>query len=90
MAKSKSIKYNKPLPDQMTIKEASDFWDSHSFFEFEGVHEVYFDIEIEGHKKYVLLDKAIADEVVDVSRKRKLSQHVLVNRLLKKSLEQFA
>lgn len=89
MVKNKKITYSKTLPDEMSIKEASNFWDSHSFFEFDDVQEVKFDVDIEGKKNYVLLDKEIAEKVEDISRKRKLSQHVLVNRLLKKSLEQF-
>ena len=28
------------LPKEMTIEEASDFWDKHSLFEFDGTEEV--------------------------------------------------
>lgn len=37
MAESKRLK--KP-PKEMTIEEASDFWDEHSLFEFDGTEEV--------------------------------------------------
>ncbi len=86
MPKNKKTKYRTPIPQNMTVKEASDYWDRHSFFDFDDVGEVSFDIKLEGEKHYILLDSDVAQQVDRLARKKKQPQHALVNSLLKKSL----
>jgi len=90
MAKNKKELYKTPIASNMTVREASAYWDSHSFFEFDDVQEVNFDVELEGEKHYVLLDKDVAKKVEILSHKKKEPQHILVNELLKQSLRKVA
>lgn len=86
MPKSKRTKYKIPTPKNMTVKEASEYWDKHSFFDFDDIEEVDFDVQLEGEKHYVLLDTDIAKKIERLARKKKQPQHKLVNSLLQKTL----
>ncbi len=90
MAKSKNIKYKNQTLKNMTVKEASEFLDKKSFFDFKDIKEVKFNVDIKGEKHYILLESDVAKKVQILSRKNRQSQHRLVNSLLKKSLEQIA
>ncbi len=86
MPKSKKTRYHTPLKKNMTVKEASDYWDKHTFFDFGDITEVDFDIVLEGEKHYILLDRDVAKQVESLAKKKKQPQRVIVNSLLKKSL----
>lgn len=81
MAKSK-----KELKDEMSITEASDFWDEHDFFEFDDIHEVSditFDIQ---KKKYIGLDLKLYKELEKVAKKMRKSCDSLVQDWLKEKV----
>ena len=86
MVKNKKMKYEKSVPKGMTIKEASEYWDEHSFFDFDDVDEVGFEVKIKGEKHYILLDGDVAEQIEKVARRNKRSRHAIVNSLLKKTL----
>lgn len=90
MPKTKRTKYKIPTPKNMTVKEASEYWDKHSFFDFDDIEEVDFDVHLEGEKHYVLLDSDVAQRIDSLARKKKRPRHVLVNSLLKRSLTEAA
>ena len=53
---------------EMTIREASDFWDEHDLFEFEDVQEV-FDVQFKlKKKKYVGIDSDLYEKINDKAK----------------------
>jgi hypothetical protein len=90
MAKSKKTKYPTGYKEHLTIREASDFWDKHSLFEFDDVEQVQVDFELKCEKHAILIDDEVARRIKSLARKRKQPQHKLVNELLVKSLSQYA
>ncbi len=80
MAESK-----KELKD-MSIIEASDFWDEHDFFEFDDIEEVSditFDLQ---KKKYIGLDLKLYEEVEQLARKMHKSCDSFVQDCLKEKV----
>ncbi|MBI3587420.1 MAG: hypothetical protein HY088_09855 [Ignavibacteriales bacterium] len=90
MAKNKKTVYKAVSPKGMTVKDASEFWDDKTFFDFDDVKEVKFDVKIKGERHYVRLDDDIAKKIQSFSRKKHVSEQYVVNVLLKKSLEKVA
>lgn len=70
MAKNKKTVYKTISPKSMTVKEAAEFWDDKTFFDFDDVKEVKFDVKIKGEKHYVRLDNEIAKKIQIFSRKK--------------------
>lgn len=80
MAKSK-----KELKD-MSIIEASDFWDEHDFFEFDDIQEVS-DITFDFQKKrYIGLDLKLYKELEQLAKKMHKSCDSLVQDWLKEKV----
>jgi hypothetical protein len=80
MRKSKIIK-------DMSIYEASAFWDEHDFSEFDDVQEVK---DIKFHlikKKYVGLDLNIYATIRKQARKLKITEDALINEWLREKAE---
>lgn len=55
MARSKKLV---DPPNELTIEEASSFWDEHSLFEFEGTEEVKVKFDLK-RKQYIGIDRGI-------------------------------
>ncbi len=72
--------------EHMTIREASDFWDGHSFLEFDDIKEVDVEFDLIGEKHAILIDDKIAKKIQTLARKKKQPQYEFVNQLLQKSL----
>jgi len=70
---------------EMSIKEASDFWDEHDFLEFRDVKEVT-DIKFEiKKKKYVGLDLDLYEKICREAKKlHKTSESLIQNWLREK------
>ena len=71
----------------MSIYEASAFWDEHDFSEFDDVQEVK---DIKFHlikKKYVGLDLSIYAKIRKQARKLKITEDVLINEWLREKAE---
>ena len=80
------MRKSKIIPD-MSIYEASAFWDEHGFSEFDDVQETR---EIKFHliqKKYVGLDLSLYAKVRKQARKLKISEDVLINEWLREKAE---
>ena len=70
-------KSKKTSPPDMGITEASEYWDEHSLFEFEGTEEV--DVEFNLQKKtYVGIDSIMFQKVQAQARQRKISPEALL------------
>jgi hypothetical protein len=77
---------NKALKD-MSIYEASAFWDEHGFSEFGDIEEVRnIDIRLI-KKKYVGLDLNVYEKVRKKAKKLKVSEDVLINEWLSEKAE---
>ena len=85
MPRNKKKKYTLNSSN-MTVKEASDYWDSHSFMEFDDIKEVSFDVRLEKEQHYILLDHDVARKIELLAKKKNKPRHILVNTLLKKTL----
>jgi CopG antitoxin of type II toxin-antitoxin system len=75
MGKNKNIK-------DMSLNEASDFWDEHDFGEFDDVREVS-DIQFSlKKKKYVGIDVKLYDEIKNKAKLLNKSEDILINEWL--------
>ena len=80
MKKSKQIK-------NMSIYEASDFWDEHNFSEFEDVQEVK-DIRFSlTKKKYIGVDTDLYSKIRKKARKMHMTEDMLIIEWLREKAE---
>lgn len=71
----------KELPANMTIEEASAFWDEHSLLEFEGTEEVNVKFKLK-KKHYVGIDREVFKKLEAQARRQKLSVEALLENLI--------
>lgn len=82
-------KSNKKLED-MTIYEASDFWDEHDFTEFDDVREVK-DIKFDfSRKKYIGVDYELFKKIEGKAKRLHKSSESLINEWLYEKVEERA
>jgi len=75
------------VTEDMTIYEASAFWDEHDFSEFDDVQEVK-DIKFQLiKKKYIGLDLNIYAKIQKQARKLKTTEDALINEWLREKAE---
>jgi len=67
----------KTLLANMTIQEASDFWDEHSLLEFDGTEEVAVKFKLK-KKQYVGIDREVFKKLEAQARRQKLRVDVLL------------
>lgn len=67
------------IPQNMTLIEASDFWDEHSFLDYEGVKEVEFEVDIQSRKHIFTLEADLAHKVIAEAKLRGVSSETLLN-----------
>ncbi len=87
MQKSKTL--SQP-PEEMTLREASDFWDEHSFLDYDDIEEVEFDVALRGEKHYFAVDRELAKRIHAIARTRGISVETLVNLWLTDKLKEAA
>lgn len=78
------------LPENMSLREASDFWDEHSFLEFDDIEETHFDVELRGEKHFFAVEKELAKMIHRVAQQRGISSETLVNLWLTAKLNEAA
>ena len=82
MNKRERIRYEKSRRREMTITEASDYFDEHDIFEFEDVKEVA-DIKFKlQKKKYVGLDMELFKKIRSKAKKLHKSEDILIKEWL--------
>lgn len=85
MAKSKN-KAGK-VPKDMSIFEASDFWDEHSLLDFPDTKEVRdVDIQIEREVYYCPVSRGLMKRLQDRARAEGISTETLINLYLQEKL----
>jgi len=69
------------LPENMTVEEASDFFDEHSLLEFDGTEEVAVKFKLK-KKHYVGIDREVFKKLEAQARRQKLSVETLFENLI--------
>ncbi len=76
---------NKNIPD-MSIYEASEFWDEHEFSEFDDVQEVH-DLQFSlRKKKYIGIDSHLYDMIVSKAIQFHTTEDVLIHEWLQEKV----
>lgn len=77
-----------PLPEEFSsLRNASDFWDSHDASEYwEKTKPVRFKITLKKEPKYIALEESIARKVFTIAKKQHISTETLINLWLKEKL----
>ncbi|MDP6042409.1 MAG: CopG family antitoxin [Candidatus Latescibacteria bacterium] len=73
-----------PIPDNMTIEEASDFWDTHSVADYPS-HAVALEF-VEGQTTLVAIDQSLLEQLEDKAKIRGVSVETLVNLWIQEKL----
>ena len=83
MAKSKA----KTLPEMDSMSELVDFFETHDMGDYwEQMPEADFEIEIRGRRHLVALEEAVATQVTQIAKAKKVSSEALINTWLKERL----
>jgi hypothetical protein len=85
----KSKKKIVTVPEQMSVLEASEFWDEHSLLDFADAKEVKsVDIHIERELYYCPVSRGLMQRLQDRARAEGISTETLVNLYLQEKLAQ--
>jgi hypothetical protein len=74
-----------PIPDNMTIEEASKFWDTHSVADYPS-HVVQLEYEPEGRTTFVAIANDLLSQIDKLAKKRGISIETLVNLWIQEKL----
>lgn len=74
-----------PIPDEMTINRASDFWDNHSVADYPS-EIVKFEVESGERRTFVPIEKELLEELENRARKSGVSVETLVNLWIQEKL----
>ena len=76
------------IPDEFnTLKEASDFWDTHDASDYwDKTKEARFKVSVKKEPKYIVLEENIAKKIFTIAKKKHVSIETLVNLWLKEKL----
>ena len=74
------------VPENMTLDEASDFWDKHSFLDYEDVHEVHFSVDLRKNRNYIEIKEDLAKQIRAIAHRKGISPRLLVNQWLEEKL----
>ena len=73
-----------------SVREASEFWDTHSFLDYNDVKEVDFDVDIQSVKYYYALERDLAEKLRGIAKARGISAETLLNLWVKEKTVQGA
>jgi hypothetical protein len=73
------------IPDNMSIEEASAFWETHSVADYPS-HEVQFDYKPEQRTTFVAIANNLLDELEIQAKKQESSIEMLVNLWIQEKL----
>ena len=75
------------IPENMTLDEASDFWDEHSFLDYDDVREVHFSVDLRKNRNYIDIKEDLAKQIRAIALQKGISSRVLINQWLKEKVE---
>ena len=84
----KSKKKAGSIPDDFkSMKEASEFWDTHDIADYWGqTRESHFKVSMKKEPKYIALEESIAKKIFTMAKKKHVSSETLINLWLKERL----
>lgn len=74
-----------PIPENMTIEEASEFWDTHSVSDYPS-HVIKLEYAPEEHTTFVAIANDLLDKVKEQAQKRGISTETLINLWIQEKL----
>lgn len=74
------------IPENMTLDEASEFWDEHSFLDYDNVQEVHFSVDLRKNRNYVNLNEDLIKQIRAIAYQKGTSSRVLVNQWLREKI----
>ena len=88
--KIKKKKATEPLPESFkSIKDASDFWDTHSVADYWDISRpAEFEIQLEEEPRYIILEPGLARRINQIADDKKVTSEILVNLWLKEKLSE--
>jgi len=75
-----------PIPDELTIDRASEFWDDHSVADYPS-EILQFEVASGERRTFVAIEKDLLDELENRARKSGVSVETLVNLWIQERLE---
>ena len=74
------------VPENMTLNEAAEFWDEHSFLDYDDVREVHFSVDLRKNRNYIDLNEDLAEQIRALAHQRGTSSRILVNQWLREKV----
>jgi hypothetical protein len=74
------------VPENMTLDEAAEFWDEHSFLDYDDVQEVHFSVDLRKNRNYIDIRDDLARQIRMIARQKGISPRVLVNQWLREKV----
>ena len=74
------------IPENMTLNEASEFWDEHSFLDHDFVQEVQFSVDLRRNRNYIDLREDLAKKIRMIAHQKGTSSRTLVNQWLREKV----
>ena len=74
------------IPENMTLDEAAEFWDEHSFLDYEDVQEAHFSVDLRRNRNYVDPNEDLAKQIRIIARQKGTSSRTLVNQWLREKV----
>jgi hypothetical protein len=75
------------IPENMTLDEASEFWDENSFLDYDDVQEVHFSVDLRKNRNYIDIKEDLAKQIRAIAHQKRTSSRVLINQWLKEKVE---
>jgi len=75
------------IPENMTLDEASEFWDKHSFLDYDDIQEASFSVDLRKNRNYVDIKEDLAKQIRMIANQKGTSPRVLINQWLKEKVE---
>lgn len=75
------------IPENMTLDEASEFWDENSFLDFDDIQEANFSVDLSKNRNYIDIKDDLAKQIRAIAHQKGTSSRVLINQWLKEKVE---
>jgi hypothetical protein len=74
------------ISENMTFGEAAEFWDGHSFLDYDDAQEIHFSVDLRKNRNYIDLDEELVKQIRMIAYQKGISARVLVNQWLKEKV----
>jgi predicted DNA binding CopG/RHH family protein len=70
------------IPENMTLDEAAEFWDEHSFLDYDDIEKVPFSVDLRKNRIYIDIEEDLVKQIRKIARQKGISSRTLVNKWL--------